>query len=557
MKTHHLKTDVVIMGGGLAGLNAAIAAAERGADVVILDKGKIERSGNIAGGVDHFMAYLETGEPWDTREAYLQYVQEEGYGIVNVEIHNRVFCDELKNAITRLERIGSPLCNPKTGQYYRTASMGQPGPFWINFNGKNLKPNLAAEVRRLGCKVLDRVMATRLFVSGGKLAGVFGFHTRTGDTFAIECKGLVASTGNTNRLYETPTRMPFNTWLCPYNTGEAQRLALEAGATLANMEFLRMTIVPKGFSAPGLNAFTGMGSYFINGLGERYMTRYHEKGEKAPRNWLVWGTLSELKAGRGPVFVDSRHLPSEKLSHLKKTLGLDKETLNDFLKVQKIDIAKAPLEIMVSEAMQTGPIEVVGSGIHIDRNCMSTIEGLFAGGDCADQMKVVHMAVAGGYSAGKFAAEYANRNVSKGLDREAVRNEKTRVLAPLKRKFGLTYHEVEDVLRQIMSENVGPSRTRSSLETAQRKIRALAPSLDEIKVNNCHELMRTLETASLIKVGEIMTHAALFRTESRFIPYHYREDYPQTNNAEWCGQVLVAQKDGRITTEFKPLTYRQ
>ena len=75
MKTHHLKTDVVVMGGGLAGLNAAIAAAERGVRVVIMDKGKIERSGNIAGGVDHFMAYLETGEPWDTREAYLEFVQ--------------------------------------------------------------------------------------------------------------------------------------------------------------------------------------------------------------------------------------------------------------------------------------------------------------------------------------------------------------------------------------------------------------------------------------------------------------------------------------------------
>jgi len=117
--------------------------------------------------------------------------------------------------------------------------------------------------------------------------------------------------------------------------------------------------------------------------------------------------------------------------------------------------------------------------------------------------------------------------------------------------------QVEDVLRQIMSENVGPSRTRSSLETAQKKIKALAPYLDEIKANNCHELMRTLETASLIKVGEIMTHAALFRTESRFIPYHYREDYPQTDNAKWCGQVLVTLKDGRTTTEFKPLTYRQ
>jgi len=557
MQTHHLKTDVVIMGGGLAGLNAAIGAAERGAQVVIMDKGKIERSGNIAGGVDHFLAYLETGEPWDSREAYLGFVQEEAYGIVNLEIHARVFCDELKGAISRLERIGSPLSAPKTGQYYRTASMGAPGPYWINFNGKNLKPNLAKEVRHLGCSVLDRVMVTHLFVSGGKLSGAFGLHTRTGETYFIECKALVASTGNTNRLYETPTRMPFNTWLCPYDTGEAQRLAFEAGATLANMEFLRMTIVPKGFSAPGLNAFTGMGSHFINGLGERYMSRYHEKAEKAPRNWLVWGTLGEIKAGRGPVFVDSRHLPPEKLTHLKKTLGLDKETLNDFLEFKKIDIEKEPLEIMVSEAMQTGPIEVVGSGIHIDRNCMSTVEGLFAAGDCADQMKVVHMAVAGGYCAGKCAADYAARNTWVGTTSHLVREEEARTLAPLKRNKGSSYQEVGDVLRRIMVENVGPTRTRTSLETAERKIKALAPHLEEIKAKDPHELMRAIETASLLKVGEIMIYPSLFRKESRFIPYYYREDFPDTDNVNWCGQVLVKQMNGKIVTEFKPLKYER
>jgi adenylylsulfate reductase subunit A len=555
MQTHHIKTDVVIMGGGLAGLNAAIAAAERGTQVVVLDKGKIERSGNIAGGVDHFLAYLETGEPWDSRDAYLGFVQEEARGIVNLEIHNRVFCDELKGAISRLERIGSPLSDPKTGRYYRTASMGAPGPYWINFNGKNLKPNLAREVRRLGCTVFDRVMVTRLFASGGKLSGLFGLHTRTGETYLIECKALVAATGNTNRLYETPTRMPFNTWLCPYDTGEAQRLALESGATLANMEFLRMTIVPKGFSAPGLNAFTGMGSHFVNGLGERYMTRYHEKAEKAPRNWLVWGTLCELKAGRGPVFVDSRHLPPEKLAHLKKTLGLDKENLDDFFAAKEIDIEKEPMEIMVSEAMQTGPIEVVGSGIHIDINCMSTVEGLFAAGDCADQMKVVHMAVAGGYASGRCAAEYALKNKQKGTDPASAVEEERRVLAPMKRKKGISYREVEDVLRRIMIENVGPSRTKTSLETAQKKIQGLLPYFNEIKTDNYHELMRSIETASLTKIGEIMAHAALFRRESRFIPYHYREDFPETDNANWCGQVLVKQSNGKILTEFKPLKY--
>jgi succinate dehydrogenase/fumarate reductase flavoprotein subunit len=230
--------------------------------------------------------------------------------------------------------------------------------------------------------------------------------------------------------------------------------------------------------------------------------------------------------------------------------------MDDFLKARGIDIEKEPLEVMVSEAMQTGPVEVVGSGIHIDEHCMSTVEGLFAGGDCADQMKVVHMAVAGGYSSGKFAAEYAVKNKSPGSDRAFVREEANRMVAPLKRKKGLPYQEVEDVLRRIMMEHVGPCRTRASLEAGQKKIEALVPYLEEIKANDFHELMRSIETASLIKVGEIMTHASLFRKESRFIPYHYREDYPGTDNTNWCGQVLVNQRDGKITTEFKTIHYR-
>lgn len=75
-----LKTDVLIIGGGLAGTNAAMGAAEAGASVVVMDKGKIERSGDIGGGVDHFMAYLSTGPEWDTRDAFLGYVEKVGRG---------------------------------------------------------------------------------------------------------------------------------------------------------------------------------------------------------------------------------------------------------------------------------------------------------------------------------------------------------------------------------------------------------------------------------------------------------------------------------------------
>src|SRR3989304_5268912 len=164
--TTRIETDVLIIGGGLAGCNAAIGAAEKGARVVVLDKGKIERSGDIAGGVDHFMAYLEEGDPWDTADAYLEYAGRIARGAIDLRITEAVFCRGLKDSIDRMARIGNPLTQPRTGKFYRTKSMGQPGPYFINFNGKKLKPLLGKEVRRLRCTVLDRTVTSGLLMDG-------------------------------------------------------------------------------------------------------------------------------------------------------------------------------------------------------------------------------------------------------------------------------------------------------------------------------------------------------------------------------------------------------
>jgi adenylylsulfate reductase, subunit A len=104
-----IDTDVLIIGGGVAGLNAAIAAAEKGQSVLVVDKGGIARSGCIGGGIDHFMAYLNEGEAWDTREAYLKYCYEIAKGSVDLRIQEAVFCDELEAAIERVEKLGVSL----------------------------------------------------------------------------------------------------------------------------------------------------------------------------------------------------------------------------------------------------------------------------------------------------------------------------------------------------------------------------------------------------------------------------------------------------------------
>ncbi|MCD6307123.1 MAG: FAD-binding protein [Deltaproteobacteria bacterium] len=388
MEIYELTTDVLIVGGGLAGTNAAIAAAEKGAKVVVVDKGKIERSGDIGGGVDHFLAYLNTDPEWDTKEAFLRYVEKVGKGTGYSEIIESVYCAELGDAIDRMARIGNPLAQPD-GTFYRTRSMGQPGTYWINFNGKRLKPCLGKAVRKLGCKVLDKVMMLSLFTRDGAVVGGIGFHIRSGHFFVIHAKATIVSTGNTNRLYENPRINPFNTWLCPFDTGDGQVMAFRAGAALSNMEYMRMTLLPKGFAAPGFNALTGMGGRFVNTLGEYYMEKKHPMGNRAPRYDVVFYTLEEIRSGRGPIYMDCRHLADQDLVHLKATLGYDKDTLPDYLEQRGEDLRQRPVEITVSEGMQAGPTEVTGSGIKIDRDSAATIPGLYACGDAADHNRCV------------------------------------------------------------------------------------------------------------------------------------------------------------------------
>jgi adenylylsulfate reductase subunit A len=554
MRDHLLDCDVLVVGGGLAGCNAAIAAAEKGARVVVADKGKIERSGDIGGGVDHFLAFLNTGEAWDTREQYLEYVWKIGKGTADLEVLDEVYCKELPAAIERMQQIGNPLTQAD-GTFYRTQSMGQPGPYWINFNGKKLKPRLGAAVRKLGCTVLDRVMLTELLTTGGRVTGAVGFHIRKGDFYAITAGATIIATGNTNRLYESPRVNPFNTWLSPFNTGDGQAMAFRAGATLANMEYMRMTILPKGFAAPGFNAFTGLGGRFMNAQGEYYMEKNHPQGNKAPRYDIVFQSLREIKEGRAPLFIDCRGMSDTALAHLQKTLGYDKDTLPDYMQQRMEDLRTKPVEIMISEGMQAGPTEVTGSGVKVGKDSAASVPGMFACGDASDANRCVHGAVAGGYAAGKSAAEFARGHGAPAPDPAELARLKAMIFAPLERSHGMSFTEFENIIRKIMTENAGAERNEKGLLTALEKLAKLRPLISRLKATDLHDLMRVREATSLLEVAEMTTRAALFRKESRNKPYHHRLDYPHTDDTNWCGQVLI-RKDGLsgYAVEFKPLT---
>ncbi len=555
LKEVHLQTDVLIVGGGVAGLNAAVTAAKAGLSVVVTDKGYIEHSGNISGGVDHFLAYLETGPTWDTKEAYLQFTGNSARGATDLKVVEAVYCEELKTAIQYSTDIGCPLHRPG-GSYFRTKSYGQPGPWWINFNGKRMKPLLGQAVRKAGCRVLDRVVVTDLLVHEGEVCGGVGFHLRDGVFHVISAKAVVVTTGGTNRLYQNPSGLNFNTWMSPVNTGDGAAMAFRAGATLANIEYLRMSVVPRGLNAAGLNALVGMGAIFINARGDAFMESYDPLGMNAPRFKLVEGVLGEIKANRGPVYADCRHLDPDGLRHLITTLSYDKDTLPEFFEQKGIDLKRDLLEIYPSDGMQGGPNEVCGSGVKIGPDCSSTVPGLYAAGNGSDQCRSLHMAVTSGIHAGRHASAYVQkkRQIAPVPEKD-VQKLRDDLYVPLteNKNRSISWQEYEDVLQRVVTEGLGPVRSEATLKLTGERLDEMEQWFEKTKAVNYHELCRLLENKSKLTVAKAMMKAALMRTESRFGLCHFRSDFPETDEA-WTGQILVKKgQDGQIKTSFLSL----
>jgi adenylylsulfate reductase subunit A len=254
--------------------------------------------------------------------------------------------------------------------------------------------------------------------------------------------------------------------------------------------------------------------------------------------------------------MDVRHLKRKDLEHLFFTLGVDKDTLPEFLRAKNYNQDGTMIEMTVSEPMQARPSELCGSGIKIDMDTMSSVPGLFGAGDASDQMGCLHMCVAGGFYSGKRAAAYAAGQAHlHPVDKVEITDEVERVFAPLQRKSGVAWGELENVVRIITTDHFGPVKTEVSLTSAIDKLQKLVPYADELKANDLHELMRCHEAMNILGMAKITAAAALARTESRFAPYHYRADFPETDEQQ-CGLVVVSRDDsGGVKSRFQPLKY--
>lgn len=514
-----VETDVLVLGAGAAGCGAAMAAKRKGVRVLLLDKGKLESTGQLGGGNDHFMAVLDTDPETDSSDAVVNYFRNP-LAPYTPRMIEKGWVDQLPPVLDILVDSGVEFMKNEDGSWLRTVGFGQPGPWWINIkNGFNVKRLIAKTVRGMGIDVMDHILVTKLLINNGKIAGCTGYNVLDGTFYLFKAKKVVIALGQiAARAYTNSTGNPYNIMMYPYTVGSHYIMAYNAGVKLLNLDTdWHGTIIPKGFGAPGMNGINSMGGRQVNALGERFMFKYHPTGENCPRIIQVAGTYQELVEGKGPPFyMDMTHMSKEDIHLLQYILMPgDKATYLDYCEQRGIDFGKYPLEVEISAMAMSGSILT-------DDNFETEVEGLYDG--CV--FMFFSGAMCGGYYAGTQAADAALKKEDlEKIDEKEVIDEKESILRPLNRSQGISYLILEKAIRQVMTYYMGYRRNQKGMEIALERLNFLEDSVRELKANNFHELMRVNETTVLLEMCRLSTKASMQRKESGRAVYS-RTDYP-------------------------------
>lgn len=547
----HLDTDVLVVGGGVAGSMAAIPALEAGLKVVICEKGKIlDHCGSIGCGVDHYLTVMDTGPEWDTPQFLLKHVPELTDYIVDMAVASRVI-HEMPRIFRKIEALGVDFKDRQTGDYYRLRSFGLPGTYHINFDGTDFKKHIGERVRKGKATVLMRTMVVQLLVKDNRAYGAIAFNFRTGEWTSIRAKAVVLAAGDVNRISQNASGLAFDSWHIPYNTGDAHAMGYHAGAALANMESVEATLTPKGFSCQGLNALVSLGAYFVNRPGDRFMFKYDKKGENARRAVIADAVINECLLGNGPIYLDCRHLAQDMLDRMEHTLQVDRYTLPAYYQQKGVNFREELVEVSISElSIRRSGVYFRGSGLAVDTNAETSVEALFAAGDCATVSGGISGAAVLGHIAGEGVVARIRGSSAPvpPLDVRAIEAVRAQAADHLASAGGMPWKAFEDATRQTVTDYVGVRRTDKGLKLALQALAALAKREPQMKADDLHGLMRVHEAKNIRLNAEIMATASLARTETRTGSAHWRLDHPEPDETNWRKFVIVERgNDGPIT----------
>lgn len=553
-----IRTDVLVIGGGAAGVLAALTAKKNGAGVVLVSKGSAGRSGNTPmaeGGIQaSFHLNDNPGKHFeDTMEA-------------GCHINDKRLVELLVNiapgCIRELETYGVSFKKTDSGDFFQYKSSGSSGPrcLWINGGGTGLVQPVCRTAVQLGVEVYDDVVITRLLTWEDRICGACGIDLKTGELIIIEAKAVILATGGNESLYSLSDASLDS-------AGDGVALAYNAGAELVDMEFmqfyphslvfpqaLRGVIIPEEVYYPDLAR-----GKLTDGSGKPFAYRYDPaRKERTTRDILARGIFTELAEGRGTahggVVIDLRNGSRNRLMELMPALY-------NYLKVNGIDMFSQKLEVAPSAHYQCG-------GIRIGERSETSMRGLYAAGECTGGINGANRlssnalaeAVVFGSIAGKNAALYASREKQIRFNTGQTEEEFARISSLIIEKSvgGADVMEVKKELQHLMSEKVGVMRSGEGLLEAVKELESIKKDgLGGINLRNRSavynlELLEYLELCSLADNALIVASAALFRSESR--GSHFRKDCPGEDDRKWRRNIVIRKDRDNISIVRCPET---
>jgi succinate dehydrogenase/fumarate reductase flavoprotein subunit len=538
-----IETDVLCVGGGIAGLMAAIHAGELGARVVVVDKANTLRSGCAGMGNDHFRSYIPEVHGPDIAPIINGLALSPIGGMRSREFV-RVWMEKSFDMIKLWESWGIPM---KYEGRYEFAGHGFPGrPLAsLKYSGGQQKAVLTREALNRGATIMNRVMVFDL-LRGDEGLGAVAIDARKDRLIEFHARSVVLGTGLCTRLYPGPTpAFMFNLANSPNNTGDGRAMAYRAGAELANTELTMRWAGPKYFARCGKGTWVGV---FRDPDGKPigpFVTKPDRRyGDSAAD---IWDNVFEdySKAGRGPVYMDCTGISDEDYRYMVHWMAHEGNTsLLDHVAAEGVDLRKTPVEFMTYEMTFSG-------GVFYNEKGETSLEGLYAAGD--ELFGGISCASTFGWIAGGNAAAHAktaNGVKSRSWSDEVEQREES-LLKIRNRETGASWQETNIALQQVMSDYAGLVRSESLLRAGLAHVQRLKEkALALLTAKNPHELMHALEVLNLIDLGEILLVAASERKESR--KKHVRADYPFTNPL--LEKLLIVKKvNGKPVTEWREI----
>ncbi len=592
-ETVEVKTDVLILGGGMAACGAAVEASywakKNNLKVTLVDKAAMDRSGAVAMGLSAINQYVDVNTGKNTINDYVDYVRNDLMGITREDLVANI-ARHVDSSVHLFEKWGLPIWKDADGAYVHE------GRWQLMINGESYKVIVAEAAKNaIGIdNIYERVFITDPLIKDGKCVGAVGFSVRENKFYVFKAKSVLCTMGGAVHVFKPRSSGEGlgRSWYPPFNSGASAYFTIRGGAEMTCQE---VRFIPVRFK----DAYGPVGAWFLlfksratNCLGENYMeTNRPELDNWKPygmvkpvpanlRNWLM---MLDVTAGNGPIFMRTEEAiakiadasPDEKTKK-KKLKELEAEAWEDFLDMtisQAILWAatntapeEKPSEIAACEpyfigshsgasgAWVSGPEDIAHKDYFWGYPNMTTVEGMFAAGDASGASS--HKFSSGSHAEGRIAAKgaisYAVDHAGEPTFDDAELEEmKKRILLPLdvfeENKGATTDPDINPNyirpkmymfrLQKIMDEYAGGVSTNFTtnkhlLERGLELLDFLKEDSEKLAAEDLHELMRCWENVHRTWQAEAHIRTILFREETRWPGYYFRADCPSMK-ADW------------------------